>query len=164
MSNGLPRAAVKTVIVGLLGSVLLGCIGDRFAGAGFSGTYEQSALPLYGIIQFKTGSVESGGFSLGSPQKEECQGDFLAASQRGVFNGKLYCLDGRSGEFEFVSDWPVRGEPSGEVTGRVGSDRFRAKIADGKKKCEGGHLCQFGITWEYNDQKAWRKARQTAGL
>jgi hypothetical protein len=164
MKNALRTVASKTVITGLLGCALFGCIGDRFPGAGFNGTYEKSALPLYDIIQFQTGSVERGGFSLGSSQKEECQGDFRAASLKGVFRGKLYCLDGRSGEFEFVSAWPARGEPVGEVTGRVGSDRFRAKISNGKKKCDGGHLCQFGVTWEYADQEAWRTARQTAGL
>ena len=164
MNSALPRVASKAVIFGLLGCALGGCVGDKFAGAGFSGTYVNSALPLYGIIQFQTGSVKFGSLSLGSSQREECRGNFREASQKGVFKGQLDCLDGRSGDFEFVSAWPVRGEPAGEVTGRVGSDNFRAKMSKGNKKCDGGHLCQFGVTWEYDDQEAWRTARQTAGL
>lgn len=163
-------------MVGLAMS-LSSCIGDSFFSAGFIGAYDKSSRPLFGEIQFGTGSVEYGRLSLGSASREECRGEFRVvrrpssffgiSGRAGVFRGKLYCLDGRSGEFEFTSAWPVQGDADGVVTGKVGADRFRAELSAGKQVASStrknacyGNLCQFGVSWELAPQSDWNAARK----
>lgn len=166
--------SAKTATLFVSGLALTGCllVGDVLYGAGFKGAYMQSGRAVFGEIMFSTGSVEYGRLTIGSSTSEECQGSFGVvkkasslyglASRAGVFRGELYCLDGSSGNFEFVSVWPVSGGPDGKVTGQIGDEQFQAEISNGLSST-GRHVGQFGVVWKVTPQSEWNAARELAG-
>jgi hypothetical protein len=140
----------------LLLALLSGC--SYLFRSGVSGTYPETGKPLLGYVQ-STNEDLGGRLLLGSAEKEECQGIYEVAQdgtsimglvlRKQIYRGAIYCLDGRTGEFELVSETKGR---SGTLTGTVGGQAFQAVMIEPLGKRCGDDDCRWGIKWTYESE------------
>jgi hypothetical protein len=165
--------SIKTVSFAALTAIILpfisGC--SYYFGARVSGVFLPSQKPILGYV--RSGNEREGGLLLlGSLEKQDCEGSYKLSSKGitvfGValkvqrYGGTIYCLDGRTGDFEYVSETKGR---TGLVTGKIGNEMFSVKISDASGLgCNGDEFCIFGVRWSYEkereDQSTYNKVRE----
>ena len=127
-------------------------------GARVSGSFLGSNRPILGFVR-SGNEAEGGVINFGSIAKQECHGhykvadngiSFLGASIRQrKFLGEIYCLDGRTGIFQFISSDKGR---NGIVTGSVGGEAFEIEVKSPLKEGCGDDKCFWGIDWTYENE------------
>lgn len=151
------RQIVITIGVALATLAASGC--SYLFRNGVSGAYSASGRPIVGFVQSGY-PPELGRLSIGSREKEECTGEYTVtrkgvsvmgvALRDRIYRGKIYCLDGRQGEFEFVS--PNKGQ-GGTMTGQIAGQDFSLRLVK-PLEAESCHQdrCRWGIDWSEENQ------------
>jgi hypothetical protein len=151
--EGITRSILSLAILAVS---LNGC--SYLFGAGVSGSFLGTNRPILGYVR-SGNEAEGGVISFGSVAKQECRGhykvadngiSFLGASIRQrKFLGEIYCLDGRTGNFQFISSDKGR---NGIVTGSVGGEAFEIKVQTNSKEGCGDDKCFWGINWTHENE------------
>jgi hypothetical protein len=152
--------SMKTAGFAALAAIILifvsGC--SYHFSARVSGVFLPSQRPILGYA--RSGNEREGGqLLLGSLEKQECKGSYELSSKGisvfGValkdqrYGGTIYCLDGRTGKFEYVSE--TKGK-TGVVTGKIGNENFTVKISGASGlNCDGDQYCIYGVRWSHEN-------------
>lgn len=127
---------------------------------GVEGSYTATGTPLLGKVI--SGYEPAGGtLEIGSAEKQQCRGEYrvseiktnrwkLETGER-IYRGRIYCLDGRAGEFELVSSDKGR---TGLITGEIGGQAFQVNLKERQDSDCNSDECRWGLKWTYENERS----------
>ncbi len=131
---------------------------------GVKGSYLSNSRSFVGYVTSRA-ERQYGEISIGTAEKMECQGRY-EVSQKGlsvlglalkkrIYEGEIFCLDGRAGSFELASR--SKGE-TGTIHGTIGGEEFKAKLYRSVGKDCYDDYCRWGVKWTYERERENRAA------
>lgn len=137
---------------------------------GVEGSYAATGAPLLGKVTSR--DEQTGGtLEIGSAEKQQCKGWYrlsqvktnrwkLETGER-TYRGRIYCLDGRAGEFDLISADKGR---TGSIIGEINGEAFQVNLIEQKRSECSTDECRWGLKWTYeneqNDSKIYYKVEE----
>ncbi|QIO76653.1 hypothetical protein ELH99_32475 (plasmid) [Rhizobium leguminosarum] len=127
--------------------------------SGVEGSYTAKGTPLLGEVTSR--DEQTGGtLEIGSAEKQQCKGRYsvsqvktnrwrLETGER-TYRGRIYCLDGRAGEFDLISADKGR---TGSITGEINGEAFQLNLIEPKKSECTTDECRWGLKWTYENER-----------
>ncbi|ULR45603.1 hypothetical protein [Rhizobium sp. K102] len=127
---------------------------------GVEGSYTATGTPLLGLVASQDERT-GGSLTIGSAEKQQCRGEYrvseiktnrwkLETGER-IYRGRIYCLDGRAGEFKLVSSDKGR---TGSITGEIDGQAFQVNLKEWRESdCNSGE-CRWGLKWTYENERS----------
>jgi hypothetical protein len=127
---------------------------------GVEGSYTATGAPLLGKVISRDAQTGEGTLEIGSAEKQQCKGRYsvsqvktnrwrLETGER-TYRGRIYCLDGRAGEFDLVSTDKGR---TGSITGEINGEAFQVDLIEPKKSECDTDECRWGLKWTYENER-----------
>lgn len=128
--------------------------------SGVEGSFTATGVPILGKVISTDQQTGAGTLEIGSAEKQQCQGRYsvsqvktnrwrLETGER-TYRGRIYCLDGRAGEFDLVSTNKGR---TGSITGEINREAFQVDLTEPKKSDCDTDECRWGLKWTYENER-----------